>query len=49
MPDPDHGLLVGVIVHMLELIKSNAAEAEEERLLMDANKMWKVGAFISAS
>jgi hypothetical protein len=44
--DPDHGLLVGVIVHMLKLIKSNVAEAKEEGLSMDANKMWKVGAYI---
>jgi hypothetical protein len=44
--NPDHGLLVGAIVHMLELIKANAVEAEEEGLLMDANKMWKVGAYI---
>ena len=44
--DPNHGLLVGVIVHMLKLIKSNVAEAKEEGLSMDANKMWKVGAYI---
>jgi hypothetical protein len=44
--NPDHGLLVGAIVHMLELIKADAVEAEEEGLLMDTNKMWKVGAYI---
>ena len=44
--DPDHGLVIGAIVHLLALIKADAEEAEREGLALDANEMWKVGAYI---
>jgi hypothetical protein len=44
--DPDHGLIIGAIVHVLALIKADAEEAENEGLTLDANEMWKVGAYI---
>jgi hypothetical protein len=34
------------IVHLLILIKEDAEEAEEEGSPLDANELWKVGAYI---
>jgi hypothetical protein len=44
--DPNHGLLMGAIVHLLGLMKADAEEAEEFGLELDANKLWKVGAYV---
>ena len=44
--DPNHGLLIETIVHLLGLIRADAEEAEDEGLVLDANKVWKVGAYI---
>jgi hypothetical protein len=44
--DPDHGLLISAIVHMLRLIKADAEEAEDEGSLVGENKMWKIDAYI---
>jgi hypothetical protein len=44
--DPNHGLLMGAIVHMLGLIKVDAEEAEEGKSWADVNDLWKVGAYI---
>jgi hypothetical protein len=43
---PNHGLLVGAIVHLLNLIKMDAREAEESNTLLLANELWKVGAYV---
>ena len=37
--DPNHGLLMGVIVHLLGLMKADAEEAEEFGLELDANEL----------
>jgi hypothetical protein len=44
--DPNHGLLMGAIVHMLGLIRAYTEEAEEVESWADANELWKVGAYI---
>ena len=44
--DPNHGLLMETIIHLLILIKEDAEEAEVEGLTLDANELWKVGAYI---
>jgi hypothetical protein len=44
--DPNHGLLMGVIVHLLDLIKIDAEEAEEAGAALEANELWKVGAYV---
>ena len=41
---PNHGLLIGAIVHLLELINEDAKEAERLGDSAGANKLWKVGA-----
>ena len=41
---PNHGLLIGTIVHLLELINKDAKEAERLGDSAGANKLWKVGA-----
>jgi hypothetical protein len=43
---PNHGLLVGAIVHLLALIDEDAKEAEGLGMRADANKLWKVGAYV---
>jgi hypothetical protein len=45
--DPNHGLLMGAIVHLLGLMKANAEEEEELGLELDTNELWKVGAYDS--
>jgi hypothetical protein len=44
--EPNHGLLIGAIVHMLSLIAEDAREAEEAGFATDANDLWKVGAYV---
>jgi hypothetical protein len=39
-------LLVGTIVHLLALIDEDAKEAEHLGLKTDANKLWKLGAYV---
>ena len=43
--DPNHGLLMGTIVHLLDLIRINAEEAENISVL-ESNKLWKGGAYV---
>jgi hypothetical protein len=43
--DPNHGLLMRAIVHLLGLMKADAEEAEEFGLELDANNLWKVGVY----
>ncbi len=43
---PNHGLLIGVIVHLLKLIKVDAWEAKEAGYVMAANELWKIGAYV---
>jgi hypothetical protein len=42
----NHGLLVGAIVHLSALINEDAKEAERLGMRADANKLWKVGAYV---
>ena len=44
--EPDHGLLVGAIVHLLSLMEMDARDAEESESYVDANELWKVGAYV---
>jgi hypothetical protein len=44
--DPNHGLLMGAIVHLLDQMKADAEKAEEFGLELDTNKLWKVGAYV---
>jgi hypothetical protein len=44
--DPNHGLLIGAIIYLLSLVRTDAEEAEEDCLAADANELWKVGAYI---
>jgi hypothetical protein len=44
--NPDHGLIIRAIVHLLLLIKVDAEEAEKEGHALDTNEMWKIGAYI---
>jgi hypothetical protein len=44
--NPNHGLLMGAIVHLLKLIRINAEEAEEAGAALEANTMWKVGTYV---
>ena len=36
---PNNGLLMGVIVHLLDLIRIDAEEAEEAGAVLEANKL----------
>jgi hypothetical protein len=42
---PNHGLLVKAIVHLLALVEEDAREAELG-YKADANELWKVGAYV---
>ena len=44
--DPNHGLLIGAIVHLLALMRSDAEEAKEAGSMAEADKLWKVGAYV---
>ncbi len=43
---PSHGLLIGKIVYLLDLIEGDAMEAEGLDVPEAANKLWKVGAYV---
>ena len=43
---PNHGLLIGTIAHLLPLMAEDAREADRLGLHADANKLWKVGAYM---
>jgi hypothetical protein len=43
---PNHGLLIGAIVHLLDLTKTDAREAWETGSIAEANQLWKLGAYI---
>jgi hypothetical protein len=42
----NHGLLIGVIVHLLDLMEGDAREAWETDSISVANKLWKIGAYV---
>ncbi len=44
--DPNHGLLMGAIVHLLDLIRIDAEEAEVAGTVLEANELWKAGAYV---
>ncbi len=44
--DPNHGLLMGAVVHILALVKADAEEAEEAGSTLEANEVWKLGAYV---
>jgi hypothetical protein len=43
--EPNHGLLIGAIVHLLEILSVDAREAEESGMDLEANELWKAGAY----
>ena len=43
---PNHGLLIGAIVHLLDFIKEDAQELEEQGAFAAANDLCKVGAYV---
>ena len=43
---PDQAVRVGAIVHLLNLIKSDAQCAEDTGYAADASYLWKVGAYV---
>ncbi len=42
---PNHGLLIGAIIHLLTILSVNAQDAEESGLELEANKLWKAGTY----
>jgi hypothetical protein len=45
---PNQGLLIGTIVHLLELINEDAKEAERLGDSAGTNELWKVRAYLCA-
>jgi hypothetical protein len=43
---PNHGLLMGAIVHLLDLIAEDAREVERLGAIAAANELWKVGSYV---
>jgi hypothetical protein len=43
---PNHGLLIGAIAYLLDLVSKDAQEAEQLNCATDANELWKIGAYI---
>ena len=43
---PDQAVRVGAVVHLLQLIKSDAQSAEDSGYGVDASYLWKVGAYV---
>ncbi len=43
---PNHGLLIGVIAHLLKPIEVDAWEAKEAGSIVAANELWKYGAYV---
>ena len=44
--EPNCSLLMGTIVYLLVLVTMDTEEAEELGFHADANKLWKVGAYV---
>jgi hypothetical protein len=44
---PNHGLLIGMIAHLLELMEADAREAWEADSITVAHELWKIGAYVS--
>ncbi len=42
---PNHGLLIGAIVHLFMLLSVDAQETKESGMEMEANKLWKAGIY----
>jgi hypothetical protein len=43
--EPNHGLLIGAIIHLLTLLSVDAQEVKESGMEMEANKLWKAGTY----
>ena len=43
---PNHGFLIGAIVHLLDYIKEDAQELEQQGDFAAADDLWKVGAYV---
>ncbi len=43
---PNHGLLIGAIIRLLDLIDEDAKEAVRVDAIVKANELWKVGAYV---
>jgi len=43
---PNHGLLIGAIIRLLDLIKLDAEDATRMDAVAEANELWKVGAYV---
>ncbi len=43
--ESNHGLLIGVIIHLLTILSVDAQEAKESGLELEANKLWKAGTY----
>jgi hypothetical protein len=43
---PNHGLLIGAIIRLLEIIDEEAKEAARVDSIAEANELWKVGAYV---
>ena len=43
---PNHGLLIGAIIRLLDFIDEDAKEAVRVDAIVEANELWKVGAYV---
>jgi hypothetical protein len=43
---PNHGMLIGAIVHLLELMEADAREDWEADSITVARELWKIGAYV---
>ena len=43
---PNHGLLIRAIIRLLELMREDANEATRMDAVVEANELWKVGAYV---
>jgi hypothetical protein len=43
---PNHGLLIGAIIRLLELVDEDAKEVARMDAILEANELWKVGAYV---
>ncbi len=43
---PNHGLLIGAIIRLLDLINEEANKAARIDAIREANELWKVGAYV---
>ncbi len=44
--EPNNGLLIGAIVHLLAILSIDAQEVEVAGLEVEANELWKAGAYL---